>query len=188
MFIGLLTGFGLFILALGAVLFFVGRNSAEKDDEKRSKMTKCTVETTATVTHLNIFKETITSDNNQTRTETTYDATLTFTVDGQEYSVNYDSRSSIKEGDTFDIKYDPSNPECAYPVKEINYMLSKDSGLVTGFYVSSGKLMIIVGTALLVLGIILNTVFKIKMRKAHEKEMREAQLRHDLEMQRRNMQ
>ena len=188
-FSGLLTGFGIFILLLGAILFFVGGNSADQDDKLRTEMKKCTEETTATVTHLNIFEEKVTTDNskrNSTRIETTYDATLTFTVDGQEYNVDYDSRSSMKEGDTFDIKYDPSNPETAYPVKEINYMLSEDSSVVTGFFTSVGKLMIIVGGVLLLLGIILNIVFKNSMRKSHEREMREAQLRHDMENLRRN--
>ena len=177
MLMAMVDAFVFFIFLLGCIFLGVSYNAARRDGAKAQEMSSCTADATAVVTHLNIFQEEISSDDdNISRYRDKYDARYTFTVDGQEYNGNYKSYHEIAEGDEIAIKYDPANPGKCFTEREVSKNLSGDVRKQIFYYPGLVMVIFAIGVAIPL------TIMKIVRRIKRKKKMREIMM----ENQRRN--
>ena len=180
-----IDGLVFFFFILGLILLGVSYNRAKKNEEKIAEMAPCTEETTATVTHLNIFTEKVNKDDIDSPTREIYDAKYTFTVNGQEYSGNYDSKKKIEEGDVFEIVYDPSDPNHCYLKSEKSKELSSD--VKQSFFYYPSIFLIVASLVVAIPLAILQIIHRVKENKKWEEEYQRAVERHQAEMEAKNM-
>ena len=167
--LGLLDGLVFFIFIMGCIFLGLCYMWARENSAKNEKMAACTVDAKAEVTHLNVFQEDISNEDDITpRYRDKYDADYTFTVDGVEYKGNYDSYSRISMGDYLDIKYDPNDPNNNYLAKEVNKDRSGDIRDQLFFY--PGFIMTVFGLVTAIILTIIGKVLKAKEKKKREEE------------------
>ena len=177
-----LDGIVFFVFLMGVIFLALSYSRAEKNKQKIQDMEVCTQETTATVTHLNIFNEKVNKDEIDSPTRDIYDADYTFTVDGQEYKGNYNSRKKIEMGDTFDIVYDPNDPNHSYLKEQIQKEISGDVKKMVFYY--PGLVLVILGILAAIPLAVLQIIERKKEDKRREEAYQQALERHQAEMER----
>ena len=111
----------LIVIVLGLVFTGIGMFLSRDADEQYMVLQKCTNHATATILTVNT-KERY-SDEDRNMRSVTYTGKYSFSVDGVEYQGSYESYSAVYTDSTFDVVFDPSDPNiCFYPdkVKDIN--------------------------------------------------------------------
>ena len=89
---------GLILIIFGGIMFVI--NSKNQDYIKIE----------ATVIDVKEEQETTTDEDGENTTNTIYNVTVNYTVDGQEYTQTLDNVSKHKVGDKMDIYYNPKDP------------------------------------------------------------------------------
>ncbi len=89
---------GIILIIFGIFMFVINMNNQNY------------IKTKATVTDVEEKQET-TEGSEGTETTTIYNVTLTYTVNGKEYTGTLDNVSKHKVGDKMDIFYDPKDPK-----------------------------------------------------------------------------
>jgi hypothetical protein len=175
------------IFVLGLIFLLLGKRSISQNDKTYAEMQKCTESMTVTITHVNEFWEPITDENgNQKDIElyhkSTYEGGFKYEVDGKEYKGSITSKSIINEGDTVDIRYNPTNPQDYFTVDQIKKTKPKSS---TGdFMYKLGMVMAIFSVILALPLAIMHIITKRRLDREHKARMREIEERHRQEMSR----
>lgn len=177
--IAFLEGMVFFIFIMGIILYSVGMKSDTRTDEKLRKMEKCTESMTVTVTHVNEYWEPIIDENGnrldiETNHKSKYEGSYKYTVDGKEYEGSKVSYGTIKEGQKFEIAYNPNDPSMHFlmdDIKSTKRLRERNGG--GGFFTWAGLILMIIGFFMAVPLAIYNIVSRIKEKREHKRRMQE---------------
>ena len=177
--IAFLDGMVFFIFIMGLILYSVGVKNENRTSKKAQDIEKCTEYVTVTITHVNEFWEPV-NDSNGNRLDieenhrSKFEGRYEYVVDGKEYEGRKVSYSSIKEGDSLEIAYNPNDPSMHYTKDEINKIKRQSGGnSVSGFFTRVGLLLMVIAFLMAVPLAIYNKVTRIKQKREHERIMRE---------------